>query len=287
MILRRRSCRPPDRRECRRFPVRRSSEIERYAIFPEDAGRDRRIDFARRRDLEDLAAQDPVQAARVSGRQVGRRKRRGGVEMRRILVGLDGSPHQNDVLRAAIASGTGDSKLILMRAVSIPVELPPRMLTVAPDAVGRYLLDTARGDLELLAKTVPAALLDGVRVEIGTPWRTLIEAARKHRPSFSSSGPTATAVSTDCLARPLPKWSTTPRARCWSSAEAQSRQPQNIPGPNASTGQGALDTTACVTLPATNAVTPSRPWVPSTIRSCFSSTATQTIVAPGSPTLRR
>ena len=99
--------------------------------------------------------------------------------MKRILVGLDGSPHQDDVLRGALAGGAEDAKLILMRVVSLPVELPPRMLTVAPDAVGSLLLDNARADLERLSHDLPAGRLEGIRVDLGSPWRALVDAARE------------------------------------------------------------------------------------------------------------
>jgi nucleotide-binding universal stress UspA family protein len=98
--------------------------------------------------------------------------------MKRILVGLDGSPNQEKVLRAAIelAQKLG-GKLTLVRAVSIPAELPVAALSVEPTEVGPLLADAARKELEEVARSVPPELFDGLDVTLGTPWRTLVERA--------------------------------------------------------------------------------------------------------------
>jgi nucleotide-binding universal stress UspA family protein len=94
--------------------------------------------------------------------------------MKRIVVGLDGSAHQDAVLRAALAQ---EGKVLLVRAVTLPVEVPNALLAVSPDAVGPLLEKAAMDDINRLARTVPEGRLDGARVEVGTPWRTLVQAA--------------------------------------------------------------------------------------------------------------
>jgi len=98
--------------------------------------------------------------------------------MKRILVGLDGSPNQDKVLQTAIelAQKTG-GKLMLVRAVSIPAELPIAALSIEPNEVGPLLAAAARTQLEMLARRVPPELFDGFDITLGTPWRTLVERA--------------------------------------------------------------------------------------------------------------
>jgi nucleotide-binding universal stress UspA family protein len=99
--------------------------------------------------------------------------------MRTILVGLDGSPRAPDVLAAArdLAVKTG-ARLVLFRAVSVPVGLPHEAYSVTPDGLEQLLLREARRELEILTSDLPRDLPARLRVEPGTPWRALCEAAR-------------------------------------------------------------------------------------------------------------
>jgi nucleotide-binding universal stress UspA family protein len=97
--------------------------------------------------------------------------------MKRIVVGLDGSAHQDNVLRGALEFPEG--RLTLVRAVSLPVELPPKVFAVAPSEVAPIIEEAAKSDLARMAKTVPAERLEAVLVELGTPWRTLTEVAKR------------------------------------------------------------------------------------------------------------
>jgi len=99
--------------------------------------------------------------------------------MKRILVGLDGSPRERQVLDTAIAQASRfDAKLVLFHAVSLPVGLPPRALAVPPDAVAAMLVEASRARMDELARTVPSGLVDRVQVEIGVPWRAICEIAK-------------------------------------------------------------------------------------------------------------
>ncbi len=98
--------------------------------------------------------------------------------MQRILVALDGSPNERNVLAAgvALAQKVG-GKLVLFHAVSLPVPLPPSALAVPPDDVGVMLADDARAHLAELVRDVPPGLIERVQVEIGVPWRAVCDVA--------------------------------------------------------------------------------------------------------------
>jgi nucleotide-binding universal stress UspA family protein len=98
--------------------------------------------------------------------------------MKRILVALDGSPAQDQVLETAIAlARSQESRLILFHAVNVPTTLPPEALSISPDRVPLLLLTKAEAELERLAQRVPAAVLETTRAEVGMPWRTVVDAA--------------------------------------------------------------------------------------------------------------
>ena len=96
----------------------------------------------------------------------------------KILVGLDGSPMEREVLAAAREQArTTQSKLVLFRALTLPVDLPAAVYQLSPDRAAQLIESMARTHLDALAAEVPAAQLGGVRVEFGTPWRAVCEAA--------------------------------------------------------------------------------------------------------------
>ena len=98
--------------------------------------------------------------------------------MKRILVGLDGSPAQTAVLDVATELATRFSaKLILFHAVAIPLHLPQQALSVPPTDVGGLLSDMARTQLEELAQA-RADVVDRIQVEIGTAWRAVCDTAK-------------------------------------------------------------------------------------------------------------
>ncbi|UQA62573.1 universal stress protein [Polyangium aurulentum] len=100
--------------------------------------------------------------------------------MHRILVGLDASPRSKNVLDAALdLARRTSSKLVLFRAVGIPVELPPEAYALPPDSLGDLLEAEARKFLEREASAVPAELLGGVKVAVGTPWQAICDAAKQ------------------------------------------------------------------------------------------------------------
>lgn len=100
------------------------------------------------------------------------------MKVKRILVGLDGSPAQQAVLDAAAElAGPLGAKLILFHAVAIPVHLPQQALALPPTNVGGLLSDMARTQLEELAQA-HADVVERMQVEIGTAWRAVCDTAR-------------------------------------------------------------------------------------------------------------
>ena len=97
--------------------------------------------------------------------------------MKRILVGLDGSPRTAYVLEQAIAvARTQNAKVTLMRAVKVPHELSIEMRSTWM-AFEQAMFDEATADLERWGKLVPADMLDGTAVDIGTPWDAICRKA--------------------------------------------------------------------------------------------------------------
>ena len=96
--------------------------------------------------------------------------------MEKLLVGLDGSAHERLVLDAArgLAEKLG-ARLVLYRAVPLPVEIPANALGVTPASLGDMLLDAAKTHLAELARG------EAEIVELNTPWRGLCEAAKREK----------------------------------------------------------------------------------------------------------
>jgi hypothetical protein len=94
--------------------------------------------------------------------------------MKKLLVCLDGSIRQQDVLSAAITLARGcGAKLLLFRSVGVPAELPAAALSMKVDDVPALLERQAQEALAELAKQVPAEVYAGARVSIGNPWPSI------------------------------------------------------------------------------------------------------------------
>ena len=98
--------------------------------------------------------------------------------MKKILVCLDGSERERGVLDAAIAlAGKTSARLVLFRSVGIQAELPKEAYSMSVDAIPGLLAKRAEGALESLQQSVPAEQRGGVRVVVGTPRRSIEQAA--------------------------------------------------------------------------------------------------------------
>ena len=90
--------------------------------------------------------------------------------IQRILVGLDGSARTAFVLEQAIAIARAqNAKVTLMRAVKVPHELSVEMRSTWM-GFEQAMFDDAIADLARWGDRVPADMLDGITVDIGTPW---------------------------------------------------------------------------------------------------------------------
>lgn len=100
--------------------------------------------------------------------------------MKRILVGLDGSPREREVLLTAQdLAERYQAELILFRAVGLPPELPAEAYLKPELSLLDFLQDKASAALEACARTIPPSLRPRVRlkVSIANPWRGVCAAA--------------------------------------------------------------------------------------------------------------
>ena len=109
--------------------------------------------------------------------------------MKKLLVALDESSSAKNVLTGAreLAEKT-QAKLLLFHAVSLPVGLPTEAYAMSPTAVGDLVVGTAKKMLTQHASDLPESLVAGVRVEIGTPWRAICEAAKAEQVDLIAIG---------------------------------------------------------------------------------------------------
>jgi nucleotide-binding universal stress UspA family protein len=95
-----------------------------------------------------------------------------------IIVGLDASPRAEKVLAAAVrVAQTRGERLVLVRAVSMPIELPHEALAMSPSDLPLVLQAAAEKELERVAATLPADLVAAKCVRIGTAWSRVCEEA--------------------------------------------------------------------------------------------------------------
>jgi nucleotide-binding universal stress UspA family protein len=99
--------------------------------------------------------------------------------MKRLLVCLDASPRAPFVLQTAsdLAQRTG-AKLVLLRSVGLPAEIDQEFYVHAAGNMTDMLVQRAKAELDTLAKGVPAELIEGYDVHIGTPWDTICREAK-------------------------------------------------------------------------------------------------------------
>ena len=98
----------------------------------------------------------------------------------KILVGLDGSERQPEVLRQAVelADRCGGT-LILCRAVQIPSSIPALAWTLQGDEFEKFLVEHARGQLRRAAEKLPEGLVSDIVAEVGQPADTVLRACEE------------------------------------------------------------------------------------------------------------
>jgi nucleotide-binding universal stress UspA family protein len=100
--------------------------------------------------------------------------------METYLVAVDNSERASHVLAtaSALARSTG-AKLVLLRAVGLPHDLPAEAYATSPDGVVEVLEQRAKRDLDELAGALPSGVAVTTRVEVGSPWQTICHAGKE------------------------------------------------------------------------------------------------------------
>jgi nucleotide-binding universal stress UspA family protein len=102
------------------------------------------------------------------------------MEIRTIAVALDTSPRAESVLRTGIELARKfGARVVLVRAVGIPIEIPTEAFVAPPNKVPEILERIARTDLEARAAEVPSELLEGIRLAMGVPWEVICRAGKE------------------------------------------------------------------------------------------------------------
>lgn len=99
--------------------------------------------------------------------------------MKRILVGLDGSPRAPGVLAAAVAIGRAQgARVVLLRAVGLPKDVPQDFWKTTEEPLLDLLKRRAKDYLLEQVAKVPVEVFGGVEVAVGVPWQAVCEMAR-------------------------------------------------------------------------------------------------------------
>jgi universal stress protein F len=102
--------------------------------------------------------------------------------MKRILVGLDGSPRAAGVLSAAITIARAQgAKLTLLRSVGLPPDVPQDFWKATEEPLLDVLKRHAKESLDAQAATVPAELLGGTQIVIGVAWQAICDGAHEQQ----------------------------------------------------------------------------------------------------------
>jgi len=101
--------------------------------------------------------------------------------MKKVLVALDMSDRAGNVLRAAAAhAALVDARLLLLRVVT-PVQLPTDLMVASPVVFAAHILDDARADLQARANSLPQGQVESVKVELGSPWKSIVDTAAQEK----------------------------------------------------------------------------------------------------------
>jgi nucleotide-binding universal stress UspA family protein len=104
--------------------------------------------------------------------------------MKCILVGLDGSPREPDVLQvAADLTERYGAQLVLFRSIGLPPEVPQDIRNASGISLNEFLTQQAEAGLNACAARLPAGLKDRhrLRTVIATPWQGICGVAREER----------------------------------------------------------------------------------------------------------
>lgn len=100
--------------------------------------------------------------------------------MKTIVVGVDSSERSALVLADAVklAQAFG-AKLLPVRAVGIPVELPFEAMQIGPNQLADSVVEAAKASLSRIVATLPQGTYHEPEVHLGTPWQVVCDAAER------------------------------------------------------------------------------------------------------------
>lgn len=108
------------------------------------------------------------------------RGREGGAAMKRILVGLDASPRAAAVLAAAVRlADVMAAKLVLFRAINLPIELPREVYMATDVRLEDVLKRNAHEALGRMASELPSGMVEAIVTDLAIPWDGIIRASRR------------------------------------------------------------------------------------------------------------
>jgi nucleotide-binding universal stress UspA family protein len=100
--------------------------------------------------------------------------------MKRILVGIDGSPRAPAVLATAVALARAHgARLRLVRSVGLPPDVPQDFWKTTDEPLLELLRKRSKAYLDECVGQVPADLVEGCEVVVGVPWQAICDAARR------------------------------------------------------------------------------------------------------------
>ena len=98
--------------------------------------------------------------------------------MKKILVGVDGSPRQAGVIaRAVELARSSGARITLLRAASVPTELPPEAYLMPDEELAKTLEKHALGELNEAAHAIPIGIVEDLLVVLDEPWRAICKTA--------------------------------------------------------------------------------------------------------------
>lgn len=96
-----------------------------------------------------------------------------------VVAAVDGSPRAKGVLAAAVeAARARGARLVVMRAVGIPIQLPSEALSMPPVDLGTTLERIASDQLAALCAGLPSDLRVSSTTRIGVPWQAIVAEAK-------------------------------------------------------------------------------------------------------------
>jgi len=101
--------------------------------------------------------------------------------MKRILVALDASDRAEPVLKAAARlAELATAKLVLFRAIHVPLELPSELFAASDVRLEDILKRQAHEQLARLASTLPSGMVEDIATAIAAPWDGICRASRTY-----------------------------------------------------------------------------------------------------------